>query len=116
MAAWAVGGTILPSSWRTSCTAAQSPMAQMSLCPSTLSVRSTLIPVRSSKGSPKSCTVWFGRLPAVHEPDAVLRYLLGHGVYHHLDPLVGEPGAGGAPEGGIQLQQDVRQGFDEVDP
>src|SRR5215203_4513352 len=55
-------------------------------------------------------------LPAALELYAVLRYLLGHRLHHHLDPLVGEPGAGGASEGGIQFQQDVRQRFEEVDP
>src|SRR5215211_4244336 len=48
--------------------------------------------------------------------DAVARYLLGHGTCHDLDALVEEPGAGGAPQGGVELGQDVWQGLYEVDP
>src|SRR5215208_5353938 len=55
-------------------------------------------------------------LLAALQLDAVARYLLGHGTCHDLDALVEEPGSGGAPQGGVELGQDVRQGLYEVDP
>src|SRR5688572_23778479 len=55
-------------------------------------------------------------LLAALELDAVARDLLGHGTCHNLDALVEEPGAGGAPQGGVELGQDVWQGLYEVDP
>src|SRR5215204_4181803 len=50
-------------------------------------------------------------LLAALQLDAVARDLLGHGTSHDLDALVEEPGAGGAPQGGVELGQDIRQGL-----
>src|SRR3712207_1754142 len=55
-------------------------------------------------------------LLAALQLDAVARDLLGHGTRHDLDALVEEPGAGGAPQGGVELGQDIGQGLYEVDP
>src|SRR3712207_2324322 len=55
-------------------------------------------------------------LLAALQLDGVAGDLLGHGAGQHFDALVEEPGAGGAPQGGVEFGQDVRQGLYEVDP
>src|SRR5919112_3345120 len=55
-------------------------------------------------------------LLAALELDGFARDLFGHGVGKDLDALVEEPGAGGAPQGGVELGQDVGQGLYQVDP
>src|ERR671913_86669 len=55
-------------------------------------------------------------LLAALELDSLARDLLGHGVGKDLDALVEEPGACGAPQGGVELGQDVGQGLYQVDP
>src|SRR5215216_832543 len=55
-------------------------------------------------------------LLAAFQLDAVVRDLLGHGASNHLDAFVEEPGAGGSPQGRVELGQDVGQGLQKVDP
>src|SRR5919108_463767 len=54
--------------------------------------------------------------PAALELDAVLGYLLGHGVGHNLDALVDHPGAGGPAQGRVEFGQDVQEGFEQDYP